>query len=110
MSASQHFSYQRAGVSFGVSRPTNRREDGGGALAPAPHAVSLPRGPPGRRFQTFGRTTRRVEYPYHPPLGRDFRAPVLRFAPPETPAKVATWHIKDTPFGVYAWVLLGTTI
>src|SRR5918997_3507204 len=28
------------------------------------------RAPPGRPFQTFGRTTRRVEYPYHPPLGR----------------------------------------
>src|SRR5215217_3912079 len=28
--------------------------------------------PPGRIFQTFGRTTRRIEYPYHPPLGRAF--------------------------------------
>src|ERR687889_1532729 len=34
------------------------------------------RAPPGR-FQTFGRTTRRVEYPYHPPLGRGFRAPAF---------------------------------
>src|SRR5829696_5219541 len=35
------------------------------------------RAPPGRIFQTFGRTTRRVEYPYHPPLGRGFRAPAF---------------------------------
>src|ERR687889_516313 len=28
------------------------------------------RTPPGRIFQTFGRTTRRVKFPYHPPLGR----------------------------------------
>jgi hypothetical protein len=26
--------------------------------------------PPGRLFQTFGRTTRRVEYSYHPSSGR----------------------------------------
>src|SRR5919112_1309594 len=28
------------------------------------------RAPPGRIFQTFGRATRRLEYPYNPPLGQ----------------------------------------
>src|SRR5918993_1491365 len=68
------------------------------------------RAPPGRIFQTFGRTTRRVEYPYHPPLGRGSRGlrplycPWSRFCYPTSsvaalflPHQVASYSVLGSP-------------